>query len=85
MGVVDPFDIQAKFQPDPNDDFPQGCVDISGHVILNDHRERRISLESLQAIASWRFFVATLLRMTCLSECQQNQDIVARFGRRDND
>ena len=46
-------------------------VDPLDYVILSDQRERRISLEPLLAIASWRFFVAsaaslpTLLRMTC--------------------
>jgi hypothetical protein len=38
-----------------------GCVDILGHVILSDPRERRISLEPMLASNSWRFFVAVVL------------------------
>jgi hypothetical protein len=48
-----------------------GPVDIWRHVILSDHRERRISLKPLLATAPWRFFVAALLRMTCFLKCQQ--------------
>jgi hypothetical protein len=37
---------------------------------LSDRRKRRISLEPLLAMVPWRFFVATLLRMTCFWKCQ---------------